>query len=82
MQQEQIIFNQTVGAWLVQNAWLLVVFAIWSAAWKGLALWKAARNADKVWFIVLLFVNTLGILEICYLAYFGKKSKPKSSIES
>lgn len=82
MQEEQIVFNQTVGAWLVQNAWLLVVIAIWSSIWKGLALWRAARNGDNVWFVILLFVNTLGILEMSYLAYFGKKARSKSSIES
>jgi hypothetical protein len=40
---------------------------IWSVVWKGLALWKSAREGSKVWFVVLLVVNTLGILEILYL---------------
>lgn len=66
----------------MQNAWLLVLFAVWSAVWKGLALWRAARNGDKVWFVILLFVNTLGILEMSYLAYFGKRARSRNSIES
>jgi methionyl-tRNA synthetase len=36
-------------------------------------LWKSARNTDKVWFIVLLLVNTVGILEILYIYFFSKK---------
>jgi len=46
---------------------------VWSVIWKGLALWKAARNKDKWWFIVMLLVNTVGILEILYIYVFRKK---------
>ena len=41
---------------------LLYAVLIWSVVWKGLALWKSARVGSKVWFIVFLVVNTLGIL--------------------
>lgn len=53
---------------------LLAVLIVWSLAWKGVALWKAARNADKGWFVIILIVNTLGILEIVYIYVFAKKS--------
>jgi len=59
---------------------LLLVVVIWSLIWKGLALWKAARKNSPVWFIVMLIVNTLGILEILYLFIFsklGEKAKKK-----
>ena len=52
---------------------LLIAVVIWSLAWKGFALWRAAENRSKIWFNVLLVVNTLGILEILYLFVFGKK---------
>ncbi len=52
---------------------LLVIILIWSIIWKGLALWKSAREGSKVWFVVLLIVNTIGILEILYLYVFSKK---------
>ena len=52
---------------------LLLVLA-WSIVWKGLALWKAAREGSRGWFIALLVVNTLGILEILYIFVFSKKS--------
>jgi hypothetical protein len=48
---------------------------IWSLVWKGLALWKAARAGSKPWFIVLLIVNTVGILEILYIYVFSRKSQ-------
>lgn len=46
---------------------------IWSIAWKGLALWNASKNGQKKWFIVILVLNTLGILEIVYLFGFAKQ---------
>lgn len=52
---------------------VIVLMAVWSIIWKGIALWKAARNASKPWFIVLLVLNTVGILEIIYIFYFSKK---------
>ncbi|MCX6721610.1 MAG: DUF5652 family protein [Candidatus Staskawiczbacteria bacterium] len=54
---------------------LLVVLAIWTIIWKGLALWKAAGNKSKPWFIVLLLLNTVGILEIIYIFFFSKKKE-------
>lgn len=47
----------------------LLVILLWSLVWKGLALWRAAQRGEKVWFIVFLVVNTLGILEIIYLFF-------------
>ncbi len=46
---------------------VLIVLIAWTILWKGLALWRAAKRDEKTWFVVLLIVNTLGILEIVYL---------------
>lgn len=54
--------------------WILLI--IWSLVWKGWALWTAARKGSKSWFVALLIVNTLGILEILYIYVFSKKSEP------
>lgn len=54
--------------------WFAVLF-VWSLIWKGLALWRAARRSDKVWFVVFLIVNTLGILEIVYYFLIAKNEK-------
>jgi hypothetical protein len=58
----------TAGAALV----LVMVISIWTLIWKGLALWKASKKNSVPWFIILLVVNTLGILEILYIYVFSK----------
>jgi methionyl-tRNA synthetase len=46
---------------------------IWSMVWKGIALWRAGRNGNLGWYIVLFVINTAGILEIIYIFVFGKR---------
>jgi len=58
---------------LTNNPWIIVLIVLWVLPWKGVALWKAAKNGNKKWFIVLLILNTLAILEILYIFVFGKK---------
>jgi len=54
---------------------LFTVVLIWSIVWKGLALWKAAHLNQKYWFVALLVINTLGILEILYIYIFSEKAR-------
>ena len=54
---------------------VLTALAIWSLVWKGFALWHAARNHQKKWFIIILVVNTIGILEIVYLVWFRRDKR-------
>lgn len=49
-----------------------VLLTVWSLIWKGVALWFAARNYQKNWFIAILILNTAGILEIIYLFGFRR----------
>ena len=49
---------------------ILIIGVIWTISIKGYALWHAARSGQKEWFIALLVVNTIGILEIVYLIWF------------
>ena len=56
------------------NPWLLTLIVVWSLAWKALALWFSARSNQKAWFIALIVINTLGLLEIIYLAFFRVKT--------
>jgi hypothetical protein len=61
----------------MEPGWLLGVMAItlplfilllaWMFVWKGLALWHSARRGQYWWFLILLVVNTFGILELVYL---------------
>lgn len=55
------------------DPWIIAAAVAWSIFWKGLALWRAARNDQRGWFVVLLLINTLGLLEILYLGIWGKK---------
>jgi len=54
---------------------LIIVLVVWSLIWKGLALWRCGRNNQLTWFVVLLIVNTAGILEIIYILWFQKKRR-------
>lgn len=54
---------------------ILIVLVIWEMVWKGLALWKAGKNKDLIWFILILILNTAGILPIIYLIYSNNKEQ-------
>jgi hypothetical protein len=62
----------TPERFITSFGWIFILILIWDAVWKGIALWKAGRHNQLVWFIFLLLVNSLGILPIIYLAFFQK----------
>jgi methionyl-tRNA synthetase len=72
---EFVMIAQKLGISVTSLVCLLVVVALWTIVWKGWALWTAARRHEKKWFVVLLVVNTLGILEIIYLFFLNKRKK-------
>ncbi len=53
---------------------LLAILVFWVLPWKGYALWIAAENRSKWWFIILLVVNTFAILDIIFIFYIAKKT--------
>lgn len=53
----------------------IILIIVWSLIWKGLALWRSAELGQKYWFIAILVINTLGILEIIYYFFVAKKYK-------
>ena len=57
--------------------WIILLF-VWSIPWKGYALWLAARNKQTIWFIVLLIVNTVAILDIIYIFAVGRPAARKA----
>jgi len=57
--------------------WFFAILFAWSIAWKGAALWRAARNNQSYWFTAIILINTVGILEILYIFIFAKK-RPES----
>ncbi len=65
-------FLQLLATQSALPIWLLILVLVWSLLWKGIALWRAARLKQPIWFILFLVVQTLGILEILYLFLFSK----------
>ena len=71
---------------MIEFPWWIYPALVWTLFWKGIAMWKSARNNQTVWFVVSLVINTLGVLPIVYLLWFQqdwnkkvvKKSKRKS----
>lgn len=53
----------------------ILLLLVWSFIWKGIGLWKAARLSHKWWFVIILIVNTIGILEIFYIYVIARKYK-------
>lgn len=56
------------------DIFLLGLAFVWELIWKGFALWRAGRNNQPVWFVVLLIVNSFGLLEIIYLLAFQRNN--------
>ncbi len=52
----------------------VILLIVWSVVWKALALWRSARLGNKLWFVLFLFINTAGILEIIYLFVVSKRT--------
>jgi len=65
------------GAFFAGVAILVIVAVVWELGWKGLALWHAAKNGQLWWFVALLLIHTLGILDITYL--FGFRADRKTN---
>jgi hypothetical protein len=67
--------------WMSQNSlgfgfqnffpWILPL-VILDLVLKGFALWRSSRNNQPIWFIVLLIVNSFGILPLIYLVWADK----------
>lgn len=56
----------------------LIPFVFVDIVLRAFALWHAARADRKVWFVVLLIANTMGVLPLIYLVFF-KNSLPFGS---
>lgn len=68
--QEWAFINMPL--WIVPLLGFVMLAALWSLFWKGLALWHSAQRGQPWWFLALLLINTLGILEIIYLFFVAK----------
>jgi hypothetical protein len=57
---------------IAQNAGVIGLISLIIIPIKGYALWTSARRNEKWWFIALLVINTLAILELIYLFAVAK----------
>lgn len=64
-----------LAEWVGANPLLIALAIVWTLTWKGFALWKSAELRQKYWFIVILLINTLGVLEIIYLFFIARNYK-------
>jgi len=64
-----------LNTWMTAHPVLVPLALVWSLVWKGFALWRSAELRQKYWFIALLLINSLGILEIFYLFVIARKYK-------
>lgn len=51
---------------------IALVAVVWTVYWKYRAIWHAVKHENRVWVVIFLLVNTLGILEILYLFWLSK----------
>ncbi|MCX6762300.1 MAG: DUF5652 family protein [Candidatus Moranbacteria bacterium] len=72
---------ENIIAFVSTHQWLIAIAAVWILSWKGVALWRAARNQSVVWFVILLIVNTLGVLEIIYILFFSRGKHQPSDLQ-
>lgn len=79
---QENIMPSNIPAFIATHPWILIVAAIWTIPWKGVALWRAARNQSIIWFVILLVVNTLAILDIIYIFFFSKRKLPPQQFEA
>ncbi len=61
----------------VLSVFTILPLVVWTIVWKGWALWLAARRGELWWFIALLVLNTMGLLEIFYIFAIAKRQETK-----
>jgi len=59
-------------AYFLTQPQFYIPFLVWTIFWKGLALWKSAGKKQLIWFVLLLMLNTSGLLEILYVFFFNR----------
>lgn len=64
---------------LANHYWIIIIVLLWTLPWKAAALWRSARRAQLGWFLVMIIINTLGILEILYIFFFSNKDVKQQS---
>ena len=70
-------FNVLKNQMLESTLGIIFLLAIIDLVLKGFAMWRAAKKDHKIWFIIFLIFNTIGILPLIYLIITRKKTSKK-----
>lgn len=46
---------------------IISLLVAWDIIWRGIALWRAAKKQQTTWYVLLLVLNSVGVLPIIYL---------------
>ena len=77
--------NQQIEGFFANNPWafvVLILIALWTIPWKGVALWHAAKRGEFWWFIVMLVLNDLALLELFYVLYWTRRKAAAENMQS
>lgn len=69
--------NTTYALPMFQLLGVLSLFGILDLVLKGWAMWRAVLLEKRNWFIMLLFVNSLGVLPIFFLLFTKDEYRQK-----
>jgi len=69
----------TLPPWVIALGTVVIVWFVVATVLKCYVLWHSARRGEKWWFIGLFFINTLGVLELIYLARHRMSSAPPAT---
>ncbi len=61
-------FDNVLGLLPLFSVLFLIAIAL-----KAYCLWHAARRDEKWWFIALVLINSLGLVELIYILFVLKK---------
>lgn len=56
---------------------IALVVIVWGGIWKAIALWRAGRDNNLAWFVILCIFNTVGILEIIYIFAVSRTNRAR-----
>jgi 4-amino-4-deoxy-L-arabinose transferase-like glycosyltransferase len=55
------------------SIFFLLILTLLTIPWKVYAVWLAVKRNQRKWFVALLLLNTVGILEIFYIFKIANK---------
>lgn len=60
----------------------IYIVVAWTLFWKAIGLWKSARNNQMIWFVLIMFLYTFGILPLIYVLWLrGKEGRSRRSVK-